>query len=1676
MIETERILEKRIKGFSSYYFEVFKNLSSRKLSERNKLIKENRKKFLDLSIFFPDFNPLTSTGNRSKIKIPLSNILLSNISNNNEVPTSEQKDLELRREYEKDLLRLIEKSKQIEEEGKKQLYLCYPFIIYKEKEGKNYYYTPIWLAEIKAYHKPEENCVQIEIVGETEFNLFSLSRFIKGLEDKEDIISRCREIDISEIEENEIKEVIQLIFNADPFIQKEDIQNKDLNKLEEIIVEENIRSLKDNTLYLANNLVICLLSKPDYHLEKALKELKEISLNKYDSLFYESVLYNIFGSEEDNKEAHNSDGNDGLSKLKIHDLILPANKEQIEVIKQALTKKVIPVEGPPGTGKSHTITNLALYLIKRGNKVLITSYKEKALEVLINFFEKLKIHNYLYVSWLKGDKKSRETILKKLENIQYERPEDKIRKNEDLESLIKRKEKLENKINEYLEDQRRFGYLYNFVFRNINLLNGNDDEIVKKFKLEFSLSKKDDISKYFIQSIQNLKLNENIEQQIEDTINSLKPKIRFDDNIDFETFIDFINLLGRLKSKGFFTEEHLRSDFEFLKETFHLFRNTYKEKNVDIKENFEYLLSKLKEIKEWLYSLNEISIIKEFFDVIAYLNNNELEILADLLEEIKIPIDKLSSNLRELDIKELEQTNAFLKQILKILNISESYIEDKKQIQEKFGELRNQLEDLKKLLTPPSGIKKFFYRLVRLFYKIFRKGKDPLEEKIIEFLNNRPYLFEVLKIESTEKLINDKECKRKVILKINDYLQKFNRLDKLSIFDINYEIDSILEKYENLIYEQELSSEYDECLSTLRNEVNRGLSELSIDRLENIYKIINILTTTIYLLLNKEENSIIKILLKTYGKKTLLDDLKHVFSIINIFNKIKSVSEVFDKFQEKSHLFVNINEGKYKVFYDLATSLIEYNIDEDKVEKFFISLIVSDLLESLEVKENIDQIQEEIKDIKKKIEDLSKKELSNYITESITNISSKYRRLIHSLKDILKSKKVKRIEEIKNKEDYIKILDIFRLWIVKIEDVFRIFPFKPAIFDYIIIDEASQVLPVYLLPLFFLTKRIIVVGDDKQLKSPELIFYREPISEQAFRENELDKDNLGSVFRITRESSCMQLSKLLPDKLLPESKFIMLKEHFRCLPEIIKFSNEKFYNGYLKIMTDGLERIGSAFEFHLVEGAQDDGYINKKEADELIKYLIELLKKPEYRKYTFGVLSFFRDQAEYLRDKFVEEKSRDPELYRIVKEKEEQNEPVIISTVDGFQGEERDIILYSLRYAPNSSPQIYQPILSEGNFGQNRLNVALTRARKKMIFFMSVDISNFPNNLLKDFLLYAKGYTESKIIIEEFDSDFERDVYERMKARGYDLYPQYPACGYRIDLALFIDNLRIGIECDGWQHYDRFGELKIEDIERQETLERAGWKILRIPSTKYWKDPEKYIDNLIEKINQIVDEHKRRLEEEKKRLEEEKKKSSLAEEERDEELELRAKFPEQIIGEEEMTEEKTIIEESQKTQIQAGVEIKQISIEDIKDGQYIIHKIHGPGIFRGKTIINGEEFLIVEFFNKDSRSTIYIPARNVSDFRLPEPSELKEMDELYFISTLEPFDEKNWRMWKRLSHWASKNKRLSPRARSFVYSIGDLIRRGKHLSENQKNWAINILKTAIKYGFNPQDEEEKADE
>ncbi len=1443
----------RIHRVSSYYLEIFKNLSSSKLSERNNVL--GKESFsVDLYDILQGSNPLLSLKNENlKIKIP-ENIIQSFLvesSTETKSPLEQteyniEKDL---RQY-KLLLRLIEKSEQAAETGKRKLYLCYPFIIFKRNQ--EIYYTPIWFIEIKAYHNPEDNSIKIEPIEETEFNAYSLSKFINELPEKDEIISKAEEINLFNIkDENLIKEIIHTIFNINPLLKREDIQNRNLAELQRVYKKVDLDNLKDSTLYLANNLVLWLLSKPDYHLEKALKELKD--LYTYNR---ESLIFDVFSSDEKYTDPQDNSDNENEKRFNPDDLILTTNEEQKEVIKSALKYKVVPVEGPPGTGKSHTITNLALYLVKEGYSVLITSYKEKALEVIINFLEKLKIHDYLYISWLKGERKSREILLSKLENVKYQNFEEQnfSRLYNERKNLENERKIIEGKINEYFKNQKIFGFFYETLYKDFLSQDKVDlMEIENRFKEYFLIQGSRGIAQQFIaKKTQNLVSDNNVEEQFEGLINDLKQNIKLA-RFSFRDFIDIVEIFIYFRQSNFFDEEVLQEDFRFLSRIFSsIFADI--EKGKIFKDNILTTSEKLKRIKEYNDALTYKAFFEKLFKLIIQLKISgrieELNSLYNLVYDLKNIFSELCDKLPLYKQYSDYDFLKFLNSVLENIGIYYFTLEKVKEIESRINDLRNSLEKLKKILKPPNKLKIIFYTIIRIFSKILGKKYSPLEKQIRDLLNKSKNLSKILEID-LNALLNDEKYRKRTISITNEYLSKLNFLKEINFFNLISKVVSIFERYEEEIYKKNLIPLYYEAINLINEEINRSL--ISTSNLRETYKTLAIIEITIDFLLNKDDNQVIKILLDTYGGRSdfIYQNLKYSYSFINkldtILNSLKLKNVV---------LLKDLNLDEYRNFYELVTSLYENDITDP--EKILVYIVLKEAIEGIKISDNeIDSLHENLNHIEKEIKINSKKLLTNKISAGINkfNNKSENRRLVESLKKILKTKKIRKIEAIKNKTEYVKILELFKLWIVKIEDVFKLFPFKPALFDYIIIDEASQLLPIYLLPLLFITKRIIIIGDDKQLKSPELLFFDEEISNSKFQAENLSNDELGDVFKITRDSSCLKLANLLPDKLLPKNR-IMLREHFRCLPEIISFSNEKFYTSNLKIMTEGLERIGDTFEFHKVENAEEVNKVNKKEAEEVIKYLKNCLKDPRYRKYSFGVISFFREQADYIFDRFVEEKEKDIDLYKICKEKENNNEPVIISTADGFQGDERDIIIYSLRYAPNSSPKIFSALLSE-EFGKNRLNVALTRARKKMVFFISRDIEEFPANLLKDFLLYAKGSFMSEIVSEKFDSDFERDVYERLTQKGFKLYPQYKACGYRIDLALFIGSLRIGIECDGWQHYDKFGELNVDDIERQKILERAGWIILRIPSTRYWKDPNGYIERLIEKINNIVENHKK---------------------------------------------------------------------------------------------------------------------------------------------------------------------------------------------------------------------------
>jgi len=1557
-LEFENNVLQSLQRLSKYYFEIFKKLSSSKLSERDNLIKyKNKKRLVDLGKIFTDKNPLFDLREEKiVIKIPQKTISIEQDYIENEGVEAFEEDSEELKLYE-----LHERIQQYLEEGKKQVYLCYPFIIFNKNERERYY-TPIWLVEVKLNHNIEKNCIEIERIGETEFNHYVLSKFLEKLLEEENIISKANNINLfnlTEINVSDIFSIIKSLFNINPHLGKEDPQNKDLLKLEKID-ESKINDLQNNTLYLANNLVVCLLNKQDYHVEKALENLYKLKMDNED--LKNTALYHLFTSEENNYSETESQYN-----YEFYDLILPANEEQKMVIKSALKNNIVAVEGPPGTGKSHTIANLALYLLKQGKSILITSYKEEALKVLIDFFEKLKIHDYLYISWLKGDKKAKDEIIRKLDNINHQF----LTEEKKIDLLISKKEELERQITNYIERQKKFGYLYEKVYKNLSFIDESLEELINEIQIENIT----EIKKIFLNEIENLNLKEEIDQQIENILDRLKGSIGIN-NLDFKGFISYVDLFVKLIKENYFDEKVIDDDIRFFARNFAFLKNKNNrthENNQDqsglrsdeIKKfsvDINYLREKMVSIKSLFLDLKNLNFFDNVFEKLIEFkkNENELVLFQRLINEINQILNSLISE------NSLNNIN-FLKNIMQKLEINQFNLEEIENIKKTFEDLNNYLEELKRKLLPPNFIKRIYLRLL----KILNKNQDPLEEDLSKFFRQNRNLISILEITNIEKLLKDEHYKKNIILKINDFLVQYGQLKQANFLNFIYELYSKTKNYEDIIYKEPVSSDFYTTVALIKEEINKNI--LSVENMQDVFKTSLALENIIQILVRKNENLVIRNLFEVYEEDFIFNDLKGRFSFINKMEAILKIDE--------SNFQLKILEFKeYEDLYKISSFIAEKNIVN--TEKFFESVLIKKLLENVDIQENIDKLQNKLKEVKEELRESSKNNLANKINKYINEAlrERKIRLLVKKLKEIFKKKKVKRIEEIKNQPDFRGILEIFKIWIIKIEDVFRIFPFRPAFFDYVIIDEASQLLPIYIPPLAYIAKKLIVIGDDKQLRSPELLFFKEGEEDLLFSQTDLNKDEMGEYFRITRKSSSLGLINTLCGNLIP------LREHFRCLPEIIKFSNEKFYNKSLKIMTDGMERIGDAFEFIKVESGQEENMngentegivleenkINKREAEVLVNYLVSLLKDPNYQRFSFGVMSLFRPQADYIYYLF-RKKQEDTEFLKICKEKEEKNEIVMIGTVDAFQGKERDIILYSCRYAPNSNPLTLNTILREDNFGHNRLNVALTRARKKMIFFLSVDIGQFPENILKDFLLYAKGYSTSEIIKEEFDSDFEKDVYERMKEKGYKLFPQYPACGYRIDLALFRDNFRIGIECDGWQHYDKYGSLNIDDIERQEVLERAGWKILRIPSTKYWKNPDACINELIEEIEKIIEEHKESIKE----------------------------IP------------------SNETNI----------LEEAKDKRFIITEIQNDSFESSKSI---------KILAEDSLDLV-----NLSE---------------------------NSKLWFKLAKWAKDNKRLSPRDRIFAYKLGTLIHKGLTLSDKQKNYAKKILKTAIKYGFDIQNE------
>ena len=386
-------------------------------------------------------------------------------------------------------------------------------------------------------------------------------------------------------------------------------------------------------------------------------------------------------------------------------------------------------------------------------------------------------------------------------------------------------------------------------------------------------------------------------------------------------------------------------------------------------------------------------------------------------------------------------------------------------------------------------------------------------------------------------------------------------------------------------------------------------------------------------------------------------------------------------------------------------------------------------------------------------------------------------------------------------------------------------------FDIVVFDEASQVRPVEALGAIIRGRQAVVVGDSKQL--PPTSFFDRMAD---------DGDDEGSQTADLESILGMFCAQGAPER--------MLKWHYRSRHEsLITVSNHEFYDNRLVVFPSpdaGKQDTGLVFRHDPKAHYQRRG-INTAEAKTVAQAVMEHARATPGL--TLGVAAFSNVQARRIEDEVDILRRRDPSCEEFFAGHPE--EPFFVKNLENVQGDERDVILISIGYGKIDGsylPMNFGPLNREG--GERRLNVLITRARRRCVVYCNfvggdLDLRRSKArgvDALKTFLEYAEtgNIDIPRVTGREADSPFEEAVAARLRALDFDVDHQVGSAGFFIDLAVR-DSSRpgryvLGIECDG-ATYHSARSARDRDRLRQQVLEGLGWKIHRIWSTDWFRNP-----------------------------------------------------------------------------------------------------------------------------------------------------------------------------------------------------------------------------------------------
>lgn len=399
-------------------------------------------------------------------------------------------------------------------------------------------------------------------------------------------------------------------------------------------------------------------------------------------------------------------------------------------------------------------------------------------------------------------------------------------------------------------------------------------------------------------------------------------------------------------------------------------------------------------------------------------------------------------------------------------------------------------------------------------------------------------------------------------------------------------------------------------------------------------------------------------------------------------------------------------------------------------------------------------------------------------------------------------------------------------------------------FDIVIFDEASQMPTSEAIGAIARGNSLIVVGDSKQM--PPTAFFQSKGADDLDSDLDDQQSILDDCDVIGMPSRC-------------------LNWHYRSKHEsLIRFSNAKFYGNNLVTFPSPNDMVTNVSYINTKGVYGDKRATNEIEAKAIIKEVERRLKSPELREKSIGIVTFSSVQQDMVDDLLQDFFAKHKDLEKI---NLESKEPIIVKNLENIQGDERDVILFSVCYGPDKTGTMHYrfgPINNAG--GEKRLNVAVSRARYEMIVFASFE----PELLAKmksesrgaqelyNFLRYAK-YGANELVIPngsaiETKVGIEKFIAEKLRERGYLVNVDVGKSSFRVDIGIINpDNKNeyiLGVLCDSYS-YESANTSKDRNIVQPNALDLLGWNLMRVWSFDYLDNPKQVIDRICEKVEDI---------------------------------------------------------------------------------------------------------------------------------------------------------------------------------------------------------------------------------